>query len=128
MPRFYLIVGFLLAVWIYLIIVVRKKKADIFHDQMEPVSAERRYKMLKTFLLVAGISLAVGIVTVLLGIAIFGPTEDEGPVAFFIAFFFCCAVCCRNYWRPGYISQRTTKSNIKEYRNKYNLTVCFTTN
>ena len=43
--------------------------------------------MLKAFLLVAGISFAVGIVTVLLGIAIFGPTEEEEPVAFFIAFF-----------------------------------------
>jgi hypothetical protein len=31
--------------------------------------------------------LAVGIVTVLLGIAIFGPTEDKGPVGSFIAFF-----------------------------------------
>jgi len=31
-------------------------------------------------------------------------------------------VCCRNYWRLGYISQRTTKNNINEYRNKYNLT------
>ena len=27
-----------------------------------------------------------------------------------------------NYWRPVYTSQRRTKNNIKEYRNKYNLT------
>jgi len=46
----------LLVVWVYLVWMVRKKKATLFHDQMEPKTAERRYKMLKAFLLVAGIS------------------------------------------------------------------------
>ena len=49
----------LMWVWIYLVFMVWKKKTNIFHDQMEPKLAERRYKMLKAFLLVAGISFAV---------------------------------------------------------------------
>ena len=89
MPRFYLIMGFLLAVWIYLIyliIVVRKKKTDIFHDQMEPKLAERRYKMLKTFLLVAIISLPVFIVGIIVDIAILYPSGIREPVYGVIAY------------------------------------------
>ena len=67
----YLILGVLLAVWIYLVyllIAVRKKKTDI---------AERRYKMLKTFLLVATISFPVGIVGAILDITrLFGIRES----------------------------------------------------
>jgi hypothetical protein len=74
-----------LAVWIYLVFVVWKKQTNIFHDQMEPKLAERRLKRLKTFLLVAGISLAVGIVGVILHNAIYGLSEIEEPVSFFIA-------------------------------------------
>ena len=44
----------LIGVWIYLVWMVWKKKISLFHDQMEPKSAERRYKMLKAFLWVAG--------------------------------------------------------------------------
>ncbi len=77
--------GIPLAVWIYLVWMVRKKKTNIFDDQMEPKLAERRYKMLKVFLLVAGISLAVGIVGVILHNALYGLSEIEEPVSFFIA-------------------------------------------
>ncbi len=76
-----------LAFWIFLVWIVWKRKTKIFHDQMEPKLAERRLKWLKAFLLVAGISLSVGIVTTLLGIAIFGPTEEEEAVGFIIGFF-----------------------------------------
>ena len=75
----------LVGVWIYLVWMVRKKKAKIFHDQVEPKSAERRLKRLKTFLLVAGISLAVGIVGVIVHNAIYGMNEIEEPVSFVIA-------------------------------------------
>ena len=75
----------LVGVWIYLVWMVRKKKAKIFHDQMEPKLAERRYKRLKIFLLVAGISLAVAIVGVILHNALYGLSEIEEPVSFFIA-------------------------------------------
>ncbi len=77
--------GIPLAVWIYLVWMVRKKKTNLFHDQMEPKLAERRYKMLKVFLLVAGISLAVGIVGVILHNALYGLSEIEEPVSFVIA-------------------------------------------
>ncbi len=76
----------LVGVWIYLVWMVRKKKTKIFHDQMEPKLAERRLKRLKAFLLVAGISLAVGIVGVILHNALYGLSEIEEPASFFMAF------------------------------------------
>ncbi len=75
----------LVGVWIYLVWMVWKKKTKIFHDQVEPKLAERRLKRLKTFLLVAGISLAVGIVGVILHNALYGLSEIEEPVSFYIA-------------------------------------------
>ena len=77
-----------LGVWIYLVWMVRKKKADIFHDQMEPTLAERRYKMLKASLLAGGISLAGGIISVIVHNALYGLSEIEEPVSFFIALSF----------------------------------------
>jgi len=81
-----LIAGALIVVWIYLGWMVRKKETSLFHDQMEPKLAERRLKMLKAFLLVAGISFAVfivgfilhGVLGALLGI-------EEELVSFFSA-------------------------------------------
>ena len=55
----------------------------MFHDQMEPESAERRLRILKRFLLVAGIALVVGAI-VSVGYAIFGDTEAEGGALFVI--------------------------------------------
>jgi len=77
--------GALIAVWIYLVWMVRKKKTNIFHDQMEPKLAERRLKILKAFLLVAGISFAVFIVGVIVHNALYGLSELEEPVSFIIA-------------------------------------------
>ncbi len=74
-----------IGVWIYLIWMVRRKKTNIFHDQMEPELAERRYKRLKVFLLIAGISLAVGIVGVILHNALYALSEIEEHVWFLIA-------------------------------------------
>ena len=79
----------LIGVCIYVVFMVWKKKTSLFHDQVEPKIAERRLKILKAFLLVAGISWAafimfmVGIVLyhVLYGLP---ETEDEDPVFFFI--------------------------------------------
>jgi len=75
----------LIVVWVYLVWMVRKKKANLFHDQVEPKIAARRYKMLKAFLLVAGISFAVGIVGIVGHNTIYGLTEIEEPVFFTIA-------------------------------------------
>ncbi len=65
-----------LEVWIYLVWMVWKKKTNL---------AEGRLKMLKVFLLVAGISLAVGIVGVIAHNALYGLSEIEKPVSFVIA-------------------------------------------
>lgn len=76
----------LLAVWIYLVWMVRKKKNKILPDQMESKLAESRLKRLKVFLLVGGISLAVGIVGVILhGVLGILLEIEEEPVSFFIA-------------------------------------------
>jgi hypothetical protein len=77
--------GALIAVWIYLVWMVQKKKANLFHDQVEPRIAERRLKRLKTFLLVAGMSFAVFIVGVIVHNALYGLSEIEEPVSFIIA-------------------------------------------
>ena len=72
-------------VWIYLVWMVWKKKTKIFHDQMEPKLAERRLKMLKALLLVAGISLVGSIVGIIVHNALYGLSEMEEPVSFVIA-------------------------------------------
>ena len=75
----------LLFVWIYLVWKVRKERISLFNEQMEPESAERRYKMLKAFLLVGGISFAVFIVSVILHNVLYALLDEEEPVSFFIA-------------------------------------------
>jgi len=80
-----LIGGVLIGVCIYLVWMVWKKKTSLFHDQVEPKLAERRLKRLKTFLLVAGISFAVGIVGVIVHNALYGLSEIEEPVSLVIA-------------------------------------------
>ncbi len=81
-----------LAVLIYLIGMVWKKKISIFRDRMEPKLAERHYKRLKAFLLVAVIGFAMFWVNILLMFAIFRlsgfpSTEEEEGVFFIIGFF-----------------------------------------
>ena len=73
-----------LAVWIYLVWMVRKKKTKVFHDQMEPKLAERIYKRLKVFLSVAGISFVVSIVGIIIHNTIYGLSEIEEPVSLVI--------------------------------------------
>ncbi len=74
-----------IGVWIYLVWMVRKKKTNIFHDQMEPKLAEKRLKRLKVFLLVAGISFVVGIVGIVMHNVMYVQTEIEESVFFIIA-------------------------------------------
>ena len=83
-PSFFIIAAIPVAVWIFLVWMLWKKKTNIFHDKMETKSAERLLKMLRVFVLVAGISLAVGIASIFVGIAVFGP--EEGGAFFFIPF------------------------------------------
>jgi len=74
----------LVGVWIYLVWMVRKKKTNIFHNQMEPKLAERRLKRLKTFLLVAGISFPVFIVGMILANALYSRPEPVEPISLVI--------------------------------------------
>ena len=75
----------LLVVWILLALEIRRKKTNLFHDQVEPKLAESRLKMLKAFLLVAGIFFALFIVGVVLHNVLSALFEIEEPVSFFIA-------------------------------------------
>jgi hypothetical protein len=59
----------------------------LFYDRVGPKLDERGLKMLKTFLLVAGISLGVFIISVFLHNAIGGLFDIEEAVFFFIAVF-----------------------------------------
>jgi hypothetical protein len=77
--------GAAIAVWIYLAWMVLKKKAEIFHEQMEPKLAKKRLKMLKISLLVAAISFICGIVGVIMHNVHYAATETEEAVFFFIA-------------------------------------------
>ena len=83
MPFFVALVSISLMAWILVVGMVWKKKTNIFHDQMEPRSAERHLKLLKASLLVAGISLVVGIVSFVVGVIILG--YEEEAVIFYIA-------------------------------------------
>ncbi len=78
----------LVRVWIYLVWIVRKKKAKIFHDQMEPKLTERRLRRLKAFLRVAGISFAMFCVALILQVVLVALLEimEEDPVSYYIAF------------------------------------------
>ena len=75
--------GAAIAAWVYLVWIVWKKKTKIFSDQMEPKLAERLLKWLKASILVAGISLVVGIVSFIVGVIILG--YEEEAVIFYIA-------------------------------------------
>ncbi len=78
------LIPFSLAVWIYLVWMVWKRKTNIFYEQIEPKLAERRLKTLKASLLVAGVSFAMIVATILPGVLIFHLPED---VLFYIGIF-----------------------------------------
>ena len=59
----------------------------LFYDRAEPKMAERRLRMLETFLLVAGIALGVLIISIFLHNALSGLFGVEEPVFFCIAVF-----------------------------------------
>jgi len=84
---FDLIAGALIVVSIYLAWMVWKKKTQIFHDQMEPKLAERRLRMMKVSLLVAGISFVVFLASTILTRTGYPLSEEEVELSFFIAVF-----------------------------------------
>jgi len=72
-------------VWIYLVWMVRKKKTTLFRDQIEPKLAKRSLKMLKVLLLIAVMSLVVGIIGVILHNVSYAQVGVEEAVFFSIA-------------------------------------------
>jgi len=81
-----LIIQGLLAVatWIYLVVMVRKKKISLFHDQTEPTLAENRLSRLKVFLKISGITFLVAFAGIILHNVLSGLSDTEEPVSFFI--------------------------------------------
>jgi arginine exporter protein ArgO len=79
--------GALIVVWIYLAWMVWKRKTQIFHNQMEPKSAERRLKWLKVSLLVAAISFVVFLASTVLLRALHALFEGKEELFFFITIF-----------------------------------------
>ena len=73
-----------MAAWKYLILMVRKRKTSLFHDQMEQKTAESRLKRLKALLKVAGITFLVAIVGIISHNLLYGLSETEEPISFFI--------------------------------------------
>ena len=77
-------VALFLGGWMCLVWIVREKKTGVFHDQMEPELAERHMRILKTFLLVGGISFAVGILGSILHNVLSNLLDTEEAVSFVI--------------------------------------------
>lgn len=75
----------LIGVWIFLLWMVQNKKAINIFEHMESESAENLLKRLKVLMVISGISLAAGIIGTILHNALYGLSEIEEPVTFFIA-------------------------------------------
>ena len=84
----HILIGVVLAVgiWIYLATMIRKRKNNIFNDQMESQVVERYLKRLKVLLIAAGILFFIGIVSTILHNVLSGLSKIEEPVSFIIAF------------------------------------------
>lgn len=74
------------AIWIYLIWMVRKEQTNVSNTQMEPKIAERLLKRLKALLMIAGFSFLVFIVGTVIHNVLSGLSEREETVSFIIAF------------------------------------------
>ena len=75
---------FAIPTWIYLVFMVLKRKTSIFHNQMEPKTAERHLKRLKAFLSVAGISCLISIASIIVHNVGYGSSETHEPISFYI--------------------------------------------
>ena len=76
---------FAVGVWIYLIRMVRKQKNSVFNDQMEQKITQWHLKRLKAFLIVGGFSFLVFIFSAIVHNVLYGLSEIEKTVSFFIA-------------------------------------------
>lgn len=75
----------LIVAWICLLWAFRKRGTRIFHDQMEPETAEKRLRWLKRLLLIGGISLGMFVIGVVVHNVLYGVMDREESVSFFVA-------------------------------------------
>ena len=75
----------LIGVWIFLLWMVQSKKAVNIFEHMTPDSAQNLSKRLKVLMIISGVSLVAGIVGTILHNALYGLSEIEEPVTFFVA-------------------------------------------
>ena len=75
----------LIGVWIFLLWMIQNKKAINIFEHMESGSAESLLKRLKVLIVISGISLAAGIIGTILHNTLYGLSEIDEPVTFFIA-------------------------------------------
>ena len=73
------------AVWIYLVRMVRKQKNSVFNDQMEQEITKWHLKRLKAFLIVAGFSFLVFVFGSIVHNVLHGLSETEETVFLLIA-------------------------------------------
>lgn len=73
----------LIGAWTYLVWIVRTNRGTLFHDRMEPKSAERRLRWLRACLMVAGASLLVAILGGIVHNVLGGLLGVEEAVSFF---------------------------------------------
>ena len=73
-----------IATWIYLILMVRKRKTCLFHEQIVSKLAENRLKRLKAFLKVAGITFLIAIFGIIVYNVLSGLSKIDEPISFFI--------------------------------------------
>lgn len=71
--------------WVYLVRLVRKQKNSVFNDQMESKISEWHLKRLKAFLIVAGLSFLVFVVSTIVHNVLHRLSGIEESVFFIIA-------------------------------------------
>jgi hypothetical protein len=76
---------FAVAVWIYLVRMVRKQKNGVFNDQIEQEITRQHLRRVKAFLLVAGISFLVFVLGTIVHNVLHSLSEAEETVSFYIA-------------------------------------------
>jgi hypothetical protein len=66
-----------LGIWVYLVVMIRKKKTGIFPEQMDPALRKKKFNNLKKLLIIAAIILLVAIVGTVAHNLIHGLTDME---------------------------------------------------
>ena len=73
-----------LVAWIFMMREVRTKKTDIFAEQINIKSAEKRLKILNILLVIGGVTFLIGLAGVIAYNAIYAVNETEDAVTFIL--------------------------------------------